>query len=693
MSIEIVRSNGVPSALIHMETGKTETIALSPIEVLGPDLTRLLGPLVADLTLKRDQTARLALLQLKQLGEAFQHLGYRGFPTSDDGWQQLVLDVHQFIHTRADREQSLVTRHLVVWAHAQRCFRLLADEAILPVSVHIPPVLESLLLDQQSEQLLGESEAAVVAERAEADKLLLPISLARSDAEYLDEIHKGLLDRRQTLFACLTDYWERMRSNLEFGKKLRSSLSEGEVERLIYEHAKGFARPVLPGRSIADLASYLIVLERLYDGSAFRYRGATAEKRTIPNLCRYPAVEDWPIARELPPNFSHLRRYTNNYLVWWWLGRISHLDVAFIVALLTMLHPRWTPSSLVSAALTNRDGKSYLDLGEEGVGFEVEKPRAKAMKHEVLCPLSEEILTTLIDFSADIRAKLPSDNPLRRKLFLPYGRVAAPGAMSVSTPIHSLVTALISGRNSSKGATWLGSLYPQLEEVGLVPGTMSLKRIRATEGVLEWFRTKSARAAAKKIGNSERIVLEHYIPRALVRAWMTRAIRRFQNLWITVAAADEPFLLDVTDFSSLQELNAFVSDMLRLHAPSSSPLAAELHLRLKPADLQSIPVERSGNLHVSLSRASLSALYCYRATASQAAVSRQALARVDPSTGVASDAFIQLADLLQVRLPLDRNSDYRRIHAEALEGASDTSRIARWAKLIFEGAGGGHAAV
>ena len=219
---------------------------------------------------------------------------------------------------------------------------------------------------------------------------------------------------------------------------------------------------------------------------------------------------------------------------------------------------------------------------------------------------------------------------------------------------------------------------------------MSLKKIRATEGVLEWFRTKSVRAAAKKIGNSERVVLEHYIPRALMRAWMTRAVRRFQNLWITVAAADEPFLLDVTDFSSLPELNAFVSDMLRLHAPASSPLAAELHLRLKSSDLTDVPGARQGDLHVTLSMASLSALYTYRAAASLALLTREELTRVDPNSGVALDAFIQLADLLQVRLPLDRNPDYRRVHAEAMEGAATSSRVERWAQVI---AGGAHGCV
>lgn len=686
MPVEVMLIDGVATALLHREDGKTTKVNVSPLEVLGADLGRLLKPVIADMTLQRDTTAQKALFCLRQLGEAFLEFECRALPASHDGWQRLVLDVHHFIHTRTDRRQTLATRHLSVWAYARRCFRLLADEGILPISVHLPPVLEALVLDEQREGLLGDSEPIEVVETAVMDKLLLPISLARTDAEYLDEIHADLVQRRQTLFCCLKDYWDRLRSNFEFGRMLRSSFTESDVERLLSEHRMGVASPVNPGRSLTDLATYLIVLEKLYDGSAFRYRGKTAEKRSIPNLTRYALIKDWQIANELPPNFSHLTRFTNNYLVWWWLGRISHLDVAMIAALLTMLHPRWTPTALMDAVLTNRDGKTYLDLGEGGVGFEVEKHRAKAMKHEVLCPLSEDILTTLIQYSNDLRAKLPSDDPLSRRLFLPYGRPVGPGLVSVSAPIPSMATSLISGRNRHKGLTWIGSLYPSLEQAGLGPGTMSLKKIRATEGVLEWFRTKSLRAAAKRIGNSERIVLEHYIPRALMRSWMTRAVRRFQNLWITVAAADEHFLLDVTDFSSLAELNAFVADVLRLHSPSSSPLAAELHHRLAESSGNETAIDPAGNLHVSLSSASLSALYTYRAAASLAASPRDTLTQIDPATGVSPNAFVELADLLQVQLPHDRNPDYRRLHEEAMEMASDEARVELWSGLFHGGA-------
>lgn len=681
MPVQLTMVQGVMTALLLREDGKTQRIVISPIDVLGKDLDRLLKPFLADISLKRDETAKTALFCLRQLGEALLHSQCTAFPTSHEGWQHLILNVHEFIHTRTDRRQTLATRHLSVWGTIRRYFAMLVDEGVIPLSVHLPPVLETLIADHDPRQLLGDHDRVGVVSDSMFDKLLLPISLARTDAEYLDEVREGLIARRDALLNCLTDYWRRLHANLQFGKELRTSLTEVQIAQIVTQHNNRKLKPN-PTTSYSQLAIFLIVLERVYDGSAFRYRGKTAERRDIANLKDLPRIRDWPIAQQLPPNFSHVPRKTENYLIWWWLGRLSNLDVAMIVALLTMLHPRWTPVALIEATVTNREGKSYLDLAGDKVIFEVEKHRAKAMKQEFLCPLSEEILSTVIEYSKTVRSRIPQDQALSRRVFLPYGRPTAPGTISVSHPIPSLVSAVLTGRTIDKGSTWLGTLYPDLEVNGLGPGSVSLRKIRATEGVLEWFKTKNLRAAAKRIGNTERVVLEHYIPSALLQAWHTRAVRRFQNLWITVAAANEPFLLDVTDFATLGDLNAFISDSLRLHNPSSSPLAAELHIRLGTRKDAVTPRASHGHLHVSLSSVSLSALYRYQAAAALRPIPSIVLSKIDEVTGVAPEAFLQLADLLKHQLPKDRNPEYRRLHAEALTSIPDAAGLESWATLF-----------
>jgi len=57
MSVQVVLIDGALTALLQSEEGKTQKINLSPLDVLGLDLDRLLKPVVAELSLQRVQTA------------------------------------------------------------------------------------------------------------------------------------------------------------------------------------------------------------------------------------------------------------------------------------------------------------------------------------------------------------------------------------------------------------------------------------------------------------------------------------------------------------------------------------------------------------------------------------------------------------------------------------------------------------
>lgn len=192
---------------------------------------------------------------------------------------------------------------------------------------------------------------------------------------------------------------------------------------------------------------------------------------------------------------------------------------------------------------------------------------------------------------------------------------------------------------------------------------------------------------ARKLGNTEKVVLQHYIPRPILDAWNTRMIRRFQNLWISVAAANEDFLLDVTDFSSLSDLHAFLKDLLRLHAPSDSPLAEVLHERFDVllGNESSAASEGGGNnahLHVAISKGALSALYSYQATVLHLGLPDAVLDKPDLLTGLSPRHFLTLTDLLQSRLPRDKNPEYVACHEAAIQVASDSSSRLKWTQLL-----------
>lgn len=675
MQIQLSREGGAVTALLPLDDGTTELISLSPIEILGDDLDRFLTPLLSAYSLMRFTSVRLRLRHLAQLAEALQAMSCHALPKTRADWQTLVLGVHNFIHTREDRKQSLATRHQGIWKSARGTFRLLAEEGLLPVSVQIPPVLAKLVTDEQQEQLIGDSDPEELDQLVDKSKLLMPISLSRTDAQYMDEIRDELLKRRQALFESLVDYWQKLKLNLEFGRNLRTSISEERYEELTSTAAKKRSLRLDPSQSLEQLAVYLMQIERDFNGHANRHRGNKHTSQYRRYLYTFPNLDSWPIFGSLPKAVGSITNCTAHRRVWTWLGRLSPRDVSVVVALLIMLNPQWTPSSLCWASVVNRDGKLYLDMNEVGLCFEVEKQRAKAMKQSTLCALTEDILATVLSESAGLRERLALEkHPLADRLFLPFGH----GDLVIGAALKTTWFLSGGGRGDSK---WIGDFYPALPAVGLTEGTINYRKIRATEGVLEWFRTKSVRAASKKIGNTTRVVLEHYIPKAIIQAWHTRCVRRFQNLWITVAAAGEPFLLDVTDFSSLGDLNIFVADLLEIHGPTSSPLAAELHLRLGSGSSPGAS-SRRGELHVALSSTSLTALYRYSAAATRSGV-RSSDLRSSADSAPSPAALIQLADLLQLQLPLDRNPAYRRMHEQAMAMAADGTRIEPWLRLFW----------
>lgn len=672
----------------HDELGREVISDISSLVVIGNDVHRFLKPILDDLRLKRPSTIRGQIPKLKAFGEALSHLGVERLPNTEPGWQSLVIEIHRFILTRTDRKSSLKCRCSNEWLTVRGFLVSLVEGGLIPISTYIPPVrdtLNTVNISQYQDRLLGQSSAKTVSDNQSVDKLLCSITLARTDAEYLDELRDTLSSRRHLLKEVLTKHWYFISTNMEFGKKLLESVDWNELEPLIDTYQKGDPKnhPAYPLHDLDGLANYIAVIRYKYDGCPWSdddFRKQNRMCEFIPRQSSFGSIEK--LARKLgAPNAPYkCGGWSSRNVLWWWQGRISHLDVSMIVALLIMLHPSWTPTAVLFSKVETRNGKIYLDLEDGGFSYEVTKHRAKSMKLENLDPLAYEIISTLIHESAHLRRQLLQANDSKASLlFLPYGK------SKVVAPIPSAATAYISGKFAKgKSYAWLGSIYPELADVGIASGTITFKKIRNTEGVLEWFRTKSLRAVSRKLGNTEKVVLEHYIPKALLDAWNTRIIRRFQNLWLSVAAADEEFLLDVTDFRSLADLHAFLRDMLQMHSETDSPLAELLHRKFggSSTNEQSLTSCSDSHLHVAISKGALSALYAYQATMIDLGISGELLDSADIITGLTPRNFISLADLLQSQLPRDKNPEYVACHEAAMEFASNPGNRSKWAELI-----------
>lgn len=664
--------------------GKETRSDLSTLLILGEDRDRILKIILEPISLMRPTTIHSHMPRLRLLGETLTYLKIKKPPKNPEDWQTVVQDIHRYILTRLNSRASLLTRMAVEWQTIRSYLNSLVEAGIIPISTYLPPVreqLDSLDTSPYSARLLGQPPIETVNANFTTNKLICSISTSRTDADYLEELRDSLSQRRHILLETLTKHWNYIKTNMKFGKKLIKSIDWEFLHSQLKNHQSDAPHfhPAYPS-SLEGLANYLAVIHYHHNGLApsdDSYRSLDVE--LIPKMQTFGFIPK--ISKELgtPKSPYTEGNGSNRNTLLWWQSKISHFDVSVITALLIMLEPSWTPQSIMLSKISNRNGKQYLDLTDSGACFEIAKHRAKKMKHAKLDPLVHEIISTLIKASKSDRRKLLSQNdPKASLLFLPCG------FSGITYPIPSGASRFLSGSNTPKNHLWVGLLYPELVNYGLTSKTMSFAKIRNTEGVLEWFRTKSIRAVARKLGNTEKVVLEHYIPKALLNAWNTRMIRRFQNLWLSVAAANENFLLDVTDFGNLADLHAFLKDMLMLHGANDSPLSELLHRKFGAISGEVIDIKNNNaHLHIAISKAGLSALYSYQAAAIDIGLSNSVLDKNDEVTGLTPRHFISLADLLQSQLPLDKNPEYIMCHNEAILFASRSENRRRWASLMI----------
>jgi hypothetical protein len=329
------------------------------------------------------------------------------------------------------------------------------------------------------------------------------------------------------------------------------------------------------------------------------------------------------------------------------LGVLTTLDVAVATIILIQEHPNLTPQAVLNAKLIGPAGRSYVIATGDGrsTTFSVDKPRAGQRKYALLTPRAAHVIKHVIRATADVREALKrAGHSHWKNLFLgcPAGSNSRIGILK-SVAVPTIVS-------SKKQRNTLAGFYPELEDAGIVHGVFSFKKLRATQAVLRWFDTGSISSASRALGNTYPVAMKHYVPEPIIKIWNDRIIRRFQNTLITLAAADEDYLLDATDIETLSDLQSFLTQLLIENQPGSSPIGNELHRRFDlPDTMDGDTAERPRGyslLSIRLNSNSLAMLYAYRETTLRN-LPQEKLDIVDLRTGLAPSSFIQLATMLQ----------------------------------------------
>lgn len=635
---------------------------VSDLSVLPPEELTVLLDLSAKYSIGMKPTSSTTFIYrvLKPLGKYLRcnlarHPGE--LPKSFEDWLFLTHQFGLWYISNDDTKCELPSR-IAKWCKGV-CpwLGFLQEEGMIPLSVTWPdfrlPKEAVALEPQDREHVIGELPNQRVNHNAmyeSLDKTIAGPIFWSSDAEYLDCVEVTLRERDRALGGALLHYWTNLVRDYRSGKKLLAQVSEDDwlsKEEVNWKLSR--TRFLI---SPAHLEGHIW-------GLRFMYR--ELHTSNDPNclspvqLRRHPAIPKrflkHPDATPLKAlhqlsslNKEQLALMSARNMYNRFLGVLNNTDFSVAVALLIREHPNLNPMSLSGALIVNGRGKSHLMVSDESgkVIFSVDKPRARSRKYATLSHKAAQIFRHLLRVTHPIREMLKrAGNPHWRYLFL--------GDRSHGVFGHPPIirTDLLCGDGSTGGVT-LSSLYPNLSDVGLVKGTVTFSKIRNTQAVLEWFDTGSIQAVAKRLGNSPRTAIQHYIPDSLILAWNERIIRRFQNTLIVLAARDEPWMLEAVDMPNLQELNKFLAQLLLDLPIGSSPIADRAHeyFGLKPGSESLTLNQTHSHLHVKLSVGSLAILLAYRSWAKNH-LSQNDQMLVDSVTGVAPKYFVDLAGWIQ----------------------------------------------
>ena len=630
----------------------------------------MLDPTTGYLLGRADHTQNTAICNaIRPFGRFLADQGHRSLPKSAGAWQRLLIEFFEWYLRTPTYRSSLETRTYGWTSEVAPWLRSLIESRVIPPTLFVPKSSMPRNLFDQSKpsrpELLGEHPVRATPDSHVVTKTLAGPLYLGTDQQYLADLEALLVGRNTALARVLDDYWLRLVRDYRSGRRLIRTIPLADIARRVAQDDWTIRLETrAPGRMgrtsycvtsprVASAGAWVVALvhHSLTSGTHISCLHTSALRRNRALRIAFTGPRDDSCFSQLR-SLSALSDSQWNDLNRPWLalrfaGVLSGLDMAVACAVLLQEHPNLNPMSLSHAKLLDVRGKSYVIFPdvESRLVFSVDKPRAGTRKYAVLSPRAARVLRHVIRSTAATRALLRrSGAPAWRFLFIGqsgHGKGSRLGTPSIEA---SLLT--------SPAVTSLALLYPELAEHGLVQGTLTFSNVRSTQGVIEWLRTGSIRAVARKLGNSTKVVLENYLPLPLIRLLNERTIRRFQELVIVLAMRDEPDLLAVSAFTTIEELHRFIEQCLTDFPRGRSPLTTVLHdsaptLLSGLAAVQANPAQMLPRslLTVRLSASSLAALYRYRHVAT-AALTREELATVAPGCIASPGELCNLATLL-----------------------------------------------
>jgi len=536
-------------------------------------------------------------------------------PLSSGEWQDLITDFMSFYLCSTIWSRGSAQTRIENWqSRVYPIIHLLIEDEVIPLGLYIPKIrVKNEVTRRPLKQIINTRLKYEHSNNDVIDKLLIDTNFSNSDDDFLLNIEKECRSKIEKLKEVCLAHWKAMLHDQALGQKYADKIPKTIVAGLlcasgvqIHGSQDRYNLVCSPTRNDGHLWAFALI-KFLLDNSDDVNCISVRSLRKLPYY-KHNALKTRDYEHILI-NQTALNEYAFKFLstsmyMYHFSGVLSGIDVAAICTLLIIDHPIFNPLSLANAKLLDVRGKSFLittDTNNRMI-FSVDKPRARARKIAVLTNMAQEIISEVVRMTSPIRRILKNNgDPNWRYLFLGQQMGGTLG------PIRTTLTDCL----TCNKARSLVRMYPALSDFGLKRGTLDFSKIRNTMGVIKWFETGSIREMSKLLGNSTRVVLENYLPPSLVVAWNTRIIRRFQNTLIILAAAEEDYILEVTDFSSLSDLLHFVSQLVFEYKKGTSPIADRVQELLPGMINSSNKTNHNKIVNIRLCPKALSYLYAF----------------------------------------------------------------------------------
>ncbi len=686
--------------------GHTITTDLTKLLTLGSETAHSIASALIKFNSPYNSLASAKKLRtlLKTLGDYYVN---RPADISDEkSLYSLLFDFRAHWYTTDKISQRLDSRNCY-WDVFIQFFKFLMETNIIPTVV-IPPGNPKLhRRDIFTRSSLTDKPNLKSKEIGESINTLVPISLARSDEDYLDELNIQFRTARDVFLKCAKEEIKGLQASITEGEsliqsveyellnsKIKESMNTAKPyhEKIKKEESGIFngkkrcyevSRPVcLFGPTHPD--GHKNCLARVHHEHGGYYQFYADSKR----FSKDPALKYLPIAITSAKQFgSHLGLLT------------CRSAIPFFVYFL-IRYPRFNVESLALVEVEGKNGGTQFisTAGEESsnVRFKVTKERAKSEKSELLDNESKQMLDLLLRLTEPLRAYLKKNgDPAYNKLWVCGGSTGLESPYTVSieqirrhfgSKAYRVDDATLT--KSTQGIAERSFLNSHAELKPYIH-TANLSRLRTTAGLIRWFESGGdAQAVARALGNTVRVSLDHYIPKPLQVLMNKRMIRRFQNLLIVSATVGESYFLDATDFVTLDDLHIFLSQMLEGDKSNGSELLSELQSRMgysrnNVSENCHVDLNDNRQIAIKVSAENLALLFLYEEYLDNPGINASSKVLHDTSTDTTPIFWAELSRTL--RLAITRDSmrrEFNFIYEQALTKVEEYRDRITFPKLI-----------